>query len=62
MVQWSLLDVEIVEMLLENGADPYVEDKNGVDSLMLASTLGRAENMTFWLSQFQIGISIVVIP
>ena len=28
--------VEIVEMLLKKGADPYIEDKNGVDCLMFA--------------------------
>ena len=44
--------VEIVEMLLKKGADPYIEDKNGVDCLMFASTVGRAENVTFWLSRF----------
>ena len=44
--------VEIVEMLLKKGADPYVQDGNGLDCLMLASTLGRAENVTFWLSRF----------
>ena len=48
----SFAGVEIVEMLLKKGADPYIEDKNGMDCLMLASTLGRAENVTFWLSQF----------
>ena len=45
-------DVEIVEMLLKKGADPYIEDKNGMGCLMLASTLGRAENVTLWLSRF----------
>ena len=44
--------VEIVEMLLNKGADPYIVDKSGIDSLMFASTLGRAENVTFWLSRF----------
>ena len=44
--------VEMVEMLLKKGADPYIEDKNGMDCMMIASTLGRAENVTFWLSRF----------
>jgi hypothetical protein len=44
--------VEIVEMLLKKGADPNTEEENGIDCLMLASTLGRAENVTFWLSRF----------
>ena len=49
----SFAGVEIVEMLLKKGADPYIEEKNGMDCLMLASTLGRAENVTFWLSRFK---------
>ena len=44
--------VEIVEMLLKKGADAYIEEKNGIDCLMFASTVGRAENVTFWLSRF----------
>ena len=44
--------VEIVEMLLKKGADPYIEDKNGMDCLMLASTLGRDQNVIFWLSRY----------
>ena len=49
MVQSSC--VQIVETLLKKGAYPYIEDKNGMDCLMLASTLGRAEERMLWLSK-----------
>jgi ankyrin repeat protein len=52
MIAMSFASVEIVEMLLKKGADPYIEDKNGMDCLMLASALGRDVNVTFWLSRF----------
>jgi len=45
--------VKIVQMLLENGANPFAADRNGMDSLMLACMLGRAQNIKFWISQFQ---------
>ena len=48
----SFACVAVVEILLKKGADPYIEDKNGMDCLMLASALGRDENVTFWLSRF----------
>ena len=52
MVQCPLLVLRSWRCFLKKGADPYTEDKNGMDCLMLASTLGRAENVTFWLSRF----------
>lgn len=48
-------NVKFVQVLLECGADPYVTDMNGADSLHFASTLGRAENVEYWVSHFSGG-------
>jgi len=52
-IAMSCASVSIVKMLLESGANPYINDKYGVDSLMCACTLGRVKNVKFWLSKFQ---------
>jgi hypothetical protein len=42
----------IVTLLLENGADPYATDILGNNSFILASGLGRADNLRLWLKRF----------
>ena len=51
-IAMGFANVQIVEMLLENGADPCVVDKNGFDPVMIASTLGRSQNIKLWLKRF----------
>jgi hypothetical protein len=41
----------VVETLLENGANPYITDKYGNDPLMCACVYGRFENVKFWLEK-----------
>ena len=40
-------------MLLSAGANPNVEDRNGVDPLMYACYYGRNSNIKFWLKRFK---------
>ena len=42
----------MVEILLQEGASPYITDKNGNDPLMCACVYGRLSNVTFWLDRF----------
>jgi ankyrin repeat protein len=43
---------EIVEALLEAGANPKARDRKGYDAVHLASKLGRADNVAAWLGRF----------
>jgi len=49
----SFASVQIVNMLLEKGANPFATDINGVDSLMFACASGQVQNVEFWISKFQ---------
>mgnify|MGYP001498055452 CR=1 FL=1 len=42
---------DVVEILLESGASPYITDKNGNDPLMCACVYGRLDNVKFWLER-----------
>ena len=42
----------VVQELLKAGADPNISSKVNMDSLMLASTFGRTDNIKFWLDTF----------
>ena len=44
---------EIVELLMEAGADPNVLDQNSADPFMYASFYGRVLNMKIWLQRVQ---------
>jgi len=44
---------EVVRILLENGADPYICDGIGNDPLLCACTQGRLVNARFWLNHFR---------
>ena len=48
----GLASSEFVSLLLEYDADPYESDVAGNDGLMLASILGRTDNVKFWLKRF----------
>ena len=41
----------VVEILLQEGANPYITDKNGNDPLMCACVYGRLVNVKFWLER-----------
>ncbi len=43
---------EMVQLLLESGANPYATEINGDNSLMCACSLNRVENVKFWLKEF----------
>ena len=43
---------DIVEMLLENGVDPHVKDKNGASPFMTACQFGRIDNLDLWFKRF----------
>ena len=44
---------ETVKILLENGANPYLTDKNGNNPLMCACVYGRLNNVKFWMKRFK---------
>jgi hypothetical protein len=44
---------DVVEVLLENGANPYITDKNLNNPLMCACVYGRLENVKFWLNRYR---------
>lgn len=44
---------DIVELLLENGANPYISSTKGNNSLMCACAYGQLENVKFWLGRFR---------
>ena len=43
---------KIVELLLEDGADPFETDVVGLDAFMFASSFARSDNVKFWLDRF----------
>ena len=43
---------DVVKILLEYGANPYLEEVNGNNPLMCACVYGRLENVKFWLKRF----------
>ena len=43
---------EMVEILLNHGANPYITDVNKFDPLMCACVYRRAENVRYWLTRF----------
>ena len=48
----TIASPEIVQLLLENGANPYATDVNGNSPFMCACTYNRVDNVKFWLKQF----------
>ncbi len=44
---------DVVEVLLQNGADPYLTGKNGNCPLMCACVYGRLDNVRMWIERFQ---------
>ena len=42
---------EMVQLLLENGADAYATDISGNNPLMCACTFNRLDNVKFWLKR-----------
>jgi hypothetical protein len=43
---------EVVELLLDGGADPVAVDMQGKDALMWASFFGNVTNIWFWMERF----------
>ena len=41
-----------MQILLENGANPYIKDRNGNDPFTCACMFNRLENVKFWLQYF----------
>jgi ankyrin repeat protein len=52
MASMAVSGPEIVSLLLDHGADPSETDTIGFDAFMIASTLGRIENVKYWLKRF----------
>jgi len=44
---------DVVQILLQNGADPYISDRSGNDPLMCACMFNRLTNVKFWLKHFE---------
>merc|ERR1711937_922439 len=44
----TLASSAMVQLLLENGADPYVTTEGGDNALGAACSFGRYENVKFW--------------
>jgi len=50
-VAMAMGPVEIVTMLLREGADPDLTDLHGHDSFMMACIFGRTDTMDYWLQK-----------
>jgi ankyrin repeat protein len=48
----TLASTEIVQLLLNNGANPLVVDVSGNNTLMCACTFNRLDNVKLWLKEF----------
>ena len=52
MPRFARRRMEIVMLLLKNGANPNHVDKDGLDPLMCACVFGQSKNVAFWLAEF----------
>jgi len=52
MSAMSFASVDMVQLLLENGADAYATDSGGMNSFMYSCTLNRVKNVEYWLQQY----------
>ena len=48
----TLASIEIVQLLLKNGANPFVVDVSGNNAFTCACTFNRLDTVKFWLKEF----------